>query len=188
MKMKRIIYLLTLFVFGSLIGCKSDASDPTHALKSFLQALEHKDYASAKKWATDESKSLLDLLAMGNPSNPKDSGSTKGTNVENMIFGNPDIQGERATISVQQKADQNPVTFTLKQVDKNWKVAFDKNTLIGMGMEQINEKGTIKKNQLDNALNEIKKIGIDSMKRAYEQEMLQLDTALNSLKDSTNPL
>lgn len=186
--MKRIVYILSLVVLSAMIGCQSDASDPTVALKSFLKALENKDYSSAKKWATDESKSLLDLLAMGNPSNPEDSGSTKGTNVENMIFGNPDIQGERATITVQQKVDQTPITFTLKQVDKNWKVAFDKSTLIGMGMEQINEKGAIKKNQLDNALNEIKKIGLDSMKRAYEQEMLQLDTALKSLNDSINPL
>jgi hypothetical protein len=186
--MKRILCLLSLFFFSTLIGCQPDASDPTNALKSFLQALEDRDYATAKKWATDESKSLLDLLAMGNASNPKDSITTKGANIQNMIFGKADIQGERATISVQQKADQTPVTFTLKQVDKNWKVAFDKNTLIGMGMEQINEKGAIKKNQLDNALNEIKKIGLDSMKRAYEQEMLQLDTALNSLKDSINPL
>jgi hypothetical protein len=186
--MKRIVYILSLFFLTALIGCQSNSSDPTSALKSFLEAVENKDFASAKQWATDESKSLLDLLAMANPSNSKDSALTQSATVQNMIFGKPNIQGERATISVQQKENQKPVTFTLKQIDNNWKVAFDKNTLLGMGMEQINEKGAMKKDQLDNALNEIKKIGIDSMKKAYEQEMLKLDTALQSLKDSVNPL
>jgi len=182
--MKKILSWLSLVTLVAIFGCGSDASDPTDALKSFLQAVEKQDYAEAKKYATDDSKSLLELMAMGNASKSDDSATTKASTLDQMIFGSPSIQGDKATITVQQKLDQTPVTFTLKKIGNDWKVAFDKTTLLGMGMEQLNEKGAAKKNQLDKALDEIKKIGIDSMQRAYEQEMKQLDTALQSLKDS----
>jgi hypothetical protein len=182
--MKKIFTRMMLASLVVVFGCGSDTSDPTQSLKSFLQALEKQDYAEAKKYATDESKSLLDLMAMGNSSNQADSSSSKSSTVERIIFGDPTINGEKATVTVQQKVDQTPVTFTLKKIGNDWKVAFDKTTLLGMGMEQLNEKGSLKKNQLDKALDEIKKVGIDSMQRAYEQEMKQLDTALQSLKDS----
>jgi hypothetical protein len=183
--MKKSIYYLFILAISFFSGCKSNEADPSHTLKSFLEALEKKDFKTAKQFATDDSKSLLDILEMGSTLNKEKTESIKGASVSTLKFDEPVISADKATIVVRNKEnDQSPITFTLKKINNEWKVAFDKSTLIGMGMEQLNESTKEKSAEMNRALDEIKKIGLDSMQRSIDQEMKKLDTVLESMKDS----
>jgi hypothetical protein len=183
--MKKSIYYLLILAISIFTGCKTNESDPSQTLKSFLEALEKKDFKTAKQFATDDSKSLLDILEMGSTLSKEKTEPIKGTSLSNLKFDEPIISSDKANITIHNtEKDQSPITFTLKKINKEWKVAFDKSTLIGMGMEQLNESTKEKSIEMNKALDEIKKIGLDSMQRSIDQEMKKLDTVLESMKDS----
>jgi hypothetical protein len=183
--MKKSICYLFILAISLISGCKTNEADPSQTLKSFLEALEKKDFKTAKKFATDDSKSLLDILEMGSTLNKEKPAVIKGATVTTLKFDEPIISSDKANITVHNKEkNQSPITFTLKKINKEWKVAFDKSTLIGMGMEQLNESTKENSAEMNKALDEIKKIGLDSMQRSIDQEMKKLDTVLESMKDS----
>ena len=62
------VILSSVFMFG----CNStDKSDPKAVLVSFFDALQKKDISAARKLATAESKSMLDMMEMGMKMGPK---------------------------------------------------------------------------------------------------------------------
>ena len=134
----------SLLIIASLLafaGCKStsNGSNPKEVLTNFFDALAKKDVEGAKKYVTKDSEGMLDMVKMGMASVP-DSAS-KMYSKDKMEIGDAVIEGDKATVAVKEKQTGEATDFVLKKEDGNWKVAFDKSTLMEMATKKMREKG-----------------------------------------------
>ena len=166
--MKKILFGAAVIAVVGLFSCKSTDSDPKAVLTSFFDALSKKDVATARKYATESSKSMLDFMEL---SMSKDSGK----NVKNseydkdkVDFGEPKIEGDKATIYVKEKGKEEGTNFTLKKEKGAWKVAFDK--------EMMSEK-------MAEGMGKMK----DSNPMDTISDFKNMDTSMNRMPDTTMP-
>lgn len=155
-----------LALFGAVlfnIGCGNSGGNPKNTLIAFFEALGKKDIESAKKLATKDSKALLDMMEMGMKMS-KDSKDMDKFNKEKMTFGEPKIEGDKATIAVTEKDKNETLNFTLKKEEGTWKVAFDKASLMEMGMQKMKEEDP-------ESLEKMKNINLDSVTEKMKEKM-----------------
>ncbi len=178
--MKKILLAAVLFTTTN-IGCKNMGNgDPKVVLVSFFDALGKGDIAKAKTLATPESQMMLGFMEMG-AAEAKKKGEMDKFNKDNMEIGEALIEGDKATVTTKEKKSGETLKFTLKKIDGNWKVAFDKSSLMTMGMDKAKEKGINITDSLNTGLDELNKINIDSLKNEMNKAM---DTANKSLKEN----
>ena len=60
---------------------------------------------------------------------------------ENLEVGTAVIAGDKATVPVKDKKSGETTDFTLKKESGDWKVAFDKSTLMEMAQKKMKEHG-----------------------------------------------
>ncbi|RXK86673.1 Rv0361 family membrane protein [Filimonas effusa] len=135
------LFLLFLagFVLAGMVGCKSNG--PENTIKKFFHALENKDFAEAKKYATKDSETLLNMLASF--PQPADSAKAKKEKNEEINVANVKINGDNATAEVISKDKKAPVTISLKKEEGQWKVAFDKSSVMKMAMDAMPQNGAM---------------------------------------------
>lgn len=179
--MKRSL-LAALFLAAVVIGCKSSSSDPKGVLNDFFKALSEKDMAKARSLATADSKSMLDMMEMGMKMS-QDTASDMKFDPSKMEFGEVKIEGDKATVPVTEKTSGETLNYTLKKEDGNWKVAFDKSSMMTMGMEKMNEKGIDVSDSLDAAMDEIENLDRDSLRRGIDEGIRALDSAKDALEN-----
>lgn len=121
----------------SISGCKSGSGDPKSVLMSFIDALGKKDIATAKKYATKDSESMLGMMEMGMKMAPAGSEKDKEFDKDNMEFGDAKIDGDKATVAVKNKKSGESTDYSLKKEGSDWKVAFDKATMTQMGTDKM---------------------------------------------------
>lgn len=167
------ILIMSIFMAGCNAG---GGGNPKTVLVSFFDALAKKDIAGARKLATKESKEMLDMMEMG----AKMGGDKKEDdkyNKEKMDFGEAKIEGDKATVAVKDKNSGETTNFTLKKESGDWKVAFDKASMMNMGMDKMKEKG-INADSLTNSLDKMKD-GVDSLSKKMKESM---ENAVDSAK------
>ena len=173
--MKKILLAAVVFCTAAfLTGCNStDSSNPKSVLISFFDALQKKDISAARKLATAESKSMLDMMEMGmkmGGDKKEDDGKYDKSKME---FGDAKIEGDKATVAVKEKTSGESTNFTLKKEGGGWKVAFDKSSMMNMGMDKMKEKGM----DMDSLNN-----GLDKMKGSMDS----LSTKMKDLMDTAH--
>lgn len=178
--MKKI--LITLFAFSALTisSCNNGGNtEPKAVLISFFEAISKKDIAAARKLATADSKQMLDLIEMGMKMN-LDSGENKFDDHfsnEKVEYGETIIEGDKATVAVKEKTNDEIVNFVLKKENGQWKVAFDMNTMANIGMEKMKGKdlnGSQANLQLE--LDKLKDMDPDSLKAMMSKGMHMMDS------------
>jgi hypothetical protein len=174
--MKKIIFTALLFSSAWIMSCGNTGGDPKTTLSNFFDALSKKDIATARKFATEESKSMLDMMEMGMnmDKSSKDNDKYDKSKIE---FGDAKIDGDKATIAVKEKGSGETMNFTMKKEKGAWKVAFDKASMMNMGMEKMKEKGMNPVDSLNKAMDDIKNMNTDSLKAGMEEGMKMLDSA-----------
>ena len=75
------------------------------------------------------------------------------------------------------------MNYTLKKEDGSWKVAFDKSSLMSMGMEKMNEKGINPSDSIGKAMDQLKNINMDSLKEGMKKGMEVLDSVNKAMKE-----
>ncbi len=163
--MKKLLLAVAVVGAAFITGCNSvDSSNPKAVLMAFFDALTKKDIAAARKLATAESKSMLDMMEMGmkmgDKKDNKDEGKYDKTKME---FGEPKVDGDKATIEVKEKASGEATTFTLKKEGGAWKVAFDKSSMMNMGMDKMKDGGENSMDKLNEGLDKMKNLNLDSL-------------------------
>ncbi len=156
--MKRILIACASVVV--LLAACGKSNDLKSVATNFFKALSDKKIDEAAKYATADSKQMLDLMKMGmemDKSGKKDS----TFDINNLEFGEPKITGETATMSIKNKKENDTMDFTFKKEGGEWKIAFDKNTVMQMGMKKakqdnpdLNIDSTVKDamNQVDSTI------------------------------------
>ncbi len=191
--------LTTVFIVESCQPGAGAGGDPKNTLLAFFDALGKKDIEGAKKLATTDSKSMLDMIQMAMNSAKESPGDDMDKfDKMRMEFGDATIQGDKATVPVKDKKSGEMTSFTLKKESGAWKVAFDKSTMMEMGMNKMKEKnpaaldslkshlGDLKNGSLDSLskhLDEIKNINTDSLREIMNNGMKSLDSIKQILKD-----
>lgn len=173
--MKKIFLAVAVMSTTFLFSCKSGGSDPKAVLSSFFEALSKKDIAGARKLATEDSKSMLDMVEMGMKMS-NDTKETEKYDKNNMEFGDAKVEGDKATVAVKEKKSGETLNYTLKKVNGEWKVAFDKSSVMSMGMEKLNEKGVDAGAEAQKAMEELKNVNPDSLKAGLEEATKALDS------------
>ena len=169
--MKKIISTILILCSIVFAGCKNSSDDPKSILISFFEALSTNDIKTARKYATAESKSMLDLL--------EKSGKTETTpnekfKKENLEFGDIKIEGDKAIVPVTEKASGVTVNYVLKN-EQGWKVAFDKATMMNIGNDVQDQHNNDSLN-INDDLDKSSDIDIDSLKNEINSKLQGLDT------------
>ncbi|MES2431234.1 MAG: hypothetical protein V4556_09860 [Bacteroidota bacterium] len=167
-----IAILTTAFTFNA---CNGGGGDPKAVLINFFEALGKKDIEGARKLATAESKSMLDMMEMGLKM-AKDSTDMNKYDKNKMEFGDAKIEGEKATVAVKDKVSGETTNFSLKKESGAWKVAFDKASMMQMGMEKMNEK---KNDSLGTS--EMNSLNMDSLTEAMDKGLKAVDSTLKNM-------
>lgn len=183
--MKKIWLLLTVTALVIVSGCNSGggigSNGPKEVTAKFLDALGKKDIEEAKKYVTKESEPFMNMVKMGiNMSGESENQVYKN---EAPVYGDPLIEGDMATVPVSSKNSEDKTNFKLKKENGDWKVAFDKATIMEMGgdkMKQNNLEGVPEdmmgsKEDLENAMKSFKNLSKEDMEKATK--------AMDSLKE-----
>jgi hypothetical protein len=178
--MRKLLFVLSIASVSFIVSCGAGGGDPTDVAKKFFTAMSAKNIDEATKYATKDSKSMLDMVKLGmnmgdssNKNNDFDMGDAE--------FSAPKINGDEATIMVKSKKDTDGTEFTLKKEEGSWKVAFDKNTLMKIGMKKMGDKKEEIKEAFDSAGTKINE-AIDTLKNSTEKVNAILDSAKNLVK------
>jgi hypothetical protein len=168
--MKKTFLKLTVvaIIAIALVACKGGGgNDPKSAAKNFFEAFKTMNIDEAAKYATKDSKSMLDLMKMGMNMAPKNIDSLKNEMDKHKIeYGEPVITGDEATIDITTDGKEK-TNFKLKKEDGIWKVAFDKNSIMKTGMEKMQEKGATDE-QMKEVQDELDKLNVDSLTDAIK--------------------
>lgn len=170
--MKKVVMAAFTGLFILMMSCKSGGGDPKIVLTDFFTALSKNDMVKARSLSTSDSKSLLDMMEMAMKT---DANETEKFNPATMQFGEAKIEGDKATVPVKETTSGETMNYTLKKEEGSWKVAFDKNSLMTMGMEKMKERGMT--DSLTNVLDELKNIDTDSLKATMDKGIQAIDSA-----------
>ena len=185
--MKKLCMALAILTVSFMLKSCAGGSggDPKSTLVAFFEALGKKDMEGARKLATADSKSMIDLIEMGMKmsKDAKDSKEMDKFDKTKMEFGDAKIEGDKATIPVKEKSSGELTNFTLKKESGAWKVAFDKASMMQMGMDKMKEKDPGALDSLNSHLNEIKKLNVDSLKDLMNNGMKSLDSLKDLMKE-----
>ncbi len=179
MKNLFLVFALASSVF-LITGCGSSGGDPKATLSAFFDAMSKKDIAAARNLATADSKNMLDLMETGLKMS-KDNTDTDKYDKSKMEIGEAKIDGDKATIAVKEKEADETVNFTLKKESGEWKVAFDKASIMEMATDKMKEKG-VSLDSLHESMEELKNINIDSLKEGIDKGIQALDSAKQLLE------
>ena len=172
-------------------GCKSGGGDPKVALMNFFDALTKKDFAAVKKYTTKDSEGMISLMQMGMQNMEDKSNEMINYKKENIELGTAVIDGDRATVPVKDKKSGETTDFTLKKESGDWKVAFDKSSLMEMAQKKMKEHGMGKmpdgiNDSLENVHKRLMQAADSVSPEAMQNAQKMIDSANKILNDAKN--
>jgi hypothetical protein len=177
--MKKVLVVLFAFSTLYLVSCKNGADDPKTVLTGFFDAMAKKDIAAARKLATADSKSMLDLMEMG--MKMKDNTMEDKTNQQfdksKMEMSEAKIEGDRATVQVKEIKSGESIDFVLKKEGGAWKVAMDMGTMMNMGAEKMKEEMNDEQmGEMKAEMEKFKNMSADSLKMMMDKGIQAMDS------------
>lgn len=163
--MKKIILCAFAGSFLLFTSCKSkDSSDPKIVLTKFFDAISKKNVDEAKKYVTKDSEGMMSMVQMGMQQAGNQSDDVLNYGKQNIELGTASVDGDKATVPVKDKKSGEITDFTLKKEAGDWKVAFDKSTLMEMAQKKMKEHGFGKmKNGMGDSLQGMNKEDMQSI-------------------------
>jgi len=178
--MKKVLFAAIAGMVIMFSSCKSGGGDPKAVLSEFFTLLTKKDINGARKLATADSKSMLDMIEMAAKTDTKETGKY---DISKMEFGEAKIDGDKAVVAVKEKESGESMNYTLKKEGGAWKVAFDKTSIMSMGMEKMKEEGINVGDSLNDAMDEIKKMNTDSLAGVIKDGAKAMDSAAKAIEE-----
>lgn len=137
--MRRISYLLVLMaIFSSVIWSCNRRPGPEEITLKFLNAVQESNYAEAKKYATDDSKAMLDALSAFQKMLPES--SQEKFKAGKIIIRNVETMDSLAVVTYASDKDTTSKTLKLKKEKGEWKVAFTKETILPELNKPLNDQ------------------------------------------------
>lgn len=174
--------IVALLITGLLIlnGCNSETQKPEIVVASFFDALSKQDFETAKEFATKKSESVLDMISLAANFQIEKMDSSM-FDKSRLQFGTPKIEGDSAIVEVSIKNSNEFIPLKLKKEDGDWKVAFEAETLMKIGLDKIKKEGRKKGQQLDKELEIIQNMPLDSLKDELQNSLQKLDSVQKTI-------
>lgn len=172
------IWVHAIFLLGS---CSPAAENPGKAAKAFLDAFAARDFETASKYATKDSKTLLDLIKSMMDLQGDLNFSAAGMDEETLkkaVFENQKIEGDNATVKV--IAGNKSQLIKLKKEDGAWKVAIDKQTFEEAVSDKTSIPGDETNTPNDHSTQAGEKASGDSTEPIEETNINPKDTLINN--------
>jgi len=169
--MKKLLLAVTVLCSIAFASCQSNSNgNPNEVLSQFFDAMAKRDTVKIKALTTKESESMLSMMTMGMSmaDSKKDLEKYDKTKME---FGTAIINGDNAKVPVKDKASGETVNFPMKKEDGQWKVAFDKSSVMEMGMEKMKEGKMNVGDSLEKGMDAMKDVNMDSMMKEVKKAM-----------------
>jgi hypothetical protein len=120
--------LITCF----LIACSGNS--PKSVAENFLKAMNKMDFEGAKKYGTEDTNKMLDMLS-GFAKMMPDSAKKEDVKVE---ITSEKVEGDKATYTYKEVGKDEQQTINLVKVDGKWKVAMSKDDMNSGGDNKEN--------------------------------------------------
>jgi len=112
-------YLLVILILTACSG-----NSPKHVAEKFLEAYSRLDFEGAKKYGTDETAKLLDMMnSLTKLMNNADKKMVKTEVISEKI------DGDKATVIYKEEGKEGDQVLNLVKVNGSWKVALSKDTM-----------------------------------------------------------
>lgn len=136
--MKHYLHWLVSLFIATLVfaGCQHRA-DPKDVSLKFLTAIQRADYTEAKKYATEDSKAMLDALSSFQKMLPE--ASREKIKNEKFVIKDVAVNDSIAIVTYASNTDTMGKTLKLKMEQGQWKVAFTKETILPELNKPLNE-------------------------------------------------
>lgn len=126
------IVMMTALVAVLMTSCGGGGGSPEATAKHFLNALQDMDFEGAKKYATEGSAEMLDMMQ----SMSSMAGDEEKPEPKKITITNTETEGDKATVTYTAEGSDEEQTLDLVKQDGEWKVVFDKSSMGGMNMDQ----------------------------------------------------
>ncbi len=120
----RLIKAGTVIIFFFLAACSENS--PKSVAENFLKAMNKMDFDGAKKYGTDETGKMLDMLSGFSKMMPD---SAKKESKAEII--SEKIEGDKATVIYKDEGKSEEQVLNLIKIDNQWKVAMSKDNMNG---------------------------------------------------------
>ena len=189
--MKKLIVSALIASILILGGCKSGGGDPKIVLTKFFDAISKQKIDEAKKYVTKDSEGMISMIQMGMQNMGDKSNEMTNYQKENIELGTAVIDGDKATVPVKDKKSGETTDFTLKKESGDWKVAFDKSTLMEMAQKKMKEHGIGgMHNRMNDSSGSINNGSLQNMDSVSKEDMQRaqkmMDSASKMLNDAKN--
>lgn len=137
--MKNLIFVLCVWAILLFSACGGGSKKPKDVALAFANAMAKRDYETAKKHATEDTKKVIDLIKGM-------AGEKKQDKTPSYTVVSESISGDKATVKLKDTANGGKENeLTLKKVDGKWLVAMDK--------QEMTNKDNTKKDENNNENN-----------------------------------
>jgi hypothetical protein len=129
--MKNLQKVFAAMLFAFLVACSGNS--PKSVAENFLKAMNKMDFDAAKKYGTEDTGKMLDMLsgfAKMMPDSAKKDVKTEITSEK--------VEGDKATYTYREEGKEGEQTIHLLKLDGKWKVAMSKDDMNSGGSENNN--------------------------------------------------
>lgn len=117
-------YYVPVLLISFLFACSSGGDSPKAVADNFLKSLNKMDYEGAKKYGTEDTGKLLDMIGGLAKMMPDSAKKEKKYEIVD-----EKIEGDKATVNY--KDEDGSQTLNLVKQDGKWKVAMSKDSMNG---------------------------------------------------------
>ncbi len=166
--MKKLMGLVLASAIILMAACSdANSGDPKVVTKKFFEALKTMQLEEAEKYATKDSKSMLDLMKMAMSFAPNSDSIQAELKKQKIDYSDAVIKDDEATVTVTVN-DKETTNFKLVKEEGQWKVAFDKSTLMQIGMDKAKDDPNISEQELEEAKEALETLNSDSLKKMID--------------------
>ena len=108
-----------------MIAC-GGGDTPKSVAENFLKALNRMDYETAKKYGTQDTGKLLDMMSGFAKMMPDSLKKEKNFEIKD-----EKIEGDKATVTYTESGEEGDLSLNLVKLDGKWKVAMSKDSMNG---------------------------------------------------------
>lgn len=169
--MKKINTFFVGFFSVLLLAACHSGNNPKDVAIRFFTAVNAKKFDEAEKYATTDSKQFLEMLQ----TMAKQVKDSVPASKEKFIIENVKITGDKATADIKTKSEPKPINISFKKENGQWKVAFDKNSVMKMGGVDVPHDTDNINNDIDKALDSAARDGGSQMPTRKDTQVLQIN-------------
>ncbi len=122
----------SILIVSLLVACAGNS--PKSVAENFLKAMNKLDFEGAKKYGTDDTNKMLDMLS-GFAKMMPDSAKKENVKIE---MTSEKVEGDKATCTYKEEGKEGEQTINLVKVDGKWKVAMSKDDMNSGGGDKEN--------------------------------------------------